>query len=673
MPQRQIPKSFCHELKRLETMNVLDISPRHCVLKEQFIIGSVDIARSGAVFLCNLNGNFGDFKLEGGRYAKFKQGDIVLAKVLYKRKHPPKRIAKNNENNKKKSVGGRAKFLEILFSPRRHIIAMLQVKKGSIKAIELGAGHGKYGGKDRYFDLKASQKSLRELPQNCIIKLEYSSGQITEVLGVLDDPCMDEKIVLERYGRSGAFSADSEKFAQAFGESVDAQMYPQREDLQHLPFCVIDPSDARDHDDAIYFEKKTHTLYVAIADVSEYVSANSVLDSEAMERGFSVYLPHKVVPMLPFALSAGICSLSEGVTRLAMVWKIHLSPKAQVIESSLVEGIIKVHSSVSYECVQEFLDTGVGLPRAVGSWLKAFIPYVKKLRALRLINGYEFESEEVKLILDSQNRLVDLNLLRTSFAHHVIEESMLLANVQSAKMLQDNTFKGLFRIHPPPHEDKIAELAFEFKNMGFEVEKARNIHDLITSIQAQAKKKMMCQMSEESDGICKSEMMGEMASVLDGIIIRSFAKARYDEENRGHFGLGFDCYTHFTSPIRRYADLLVHRILKAILKQDKSLGFLLESLSARAYELNIKEKEVGNIELEFANRTLARYAKEYIRDQRLILQALVLDEFSHCMALEALPSARIILPYSLDRLSIVKVEIVGVDLVQNLIFGEVLS
>lgn len=672
MPQRQIPKSFCYELKRLESMNILDISPQYCVLKEQFVIGSVDIARSGAVFVCNLNGKLGDFKLEGGRYARFKQGDIILAKVLHRR-IASRRVAKNSEKARKRSTGGRAKFLEILFSPRKHIIAMLQVKKGSIKAIELASGHGKYSGRDRYFDLKASQKSLRALPQNCIIKLEYSSGQITEVLGVLDEPSVDEKIVLERYGRGGAFSTDSEKFAQAFGESVDAQMYPQREDLQHLPFCVIDPSDARDHDDAIYFERKTRTLYVAIADVSEYVSVNSVLDCEARERGFSVYLPHKVVPMLPFALSAGICSLSEGVTRLAMVWKIHLSPKAQVIESSLVEGIIKVHSSVSYECVQEFLDTGVGLPRAVGSWLKAFVPYVKKLRALRLINGYEFESEEVKLILDSQNRLVDLNLLRTSFAHHIIEESMLLANVQSAQMLQDNTSKGLFRIHPPLNEDKIAELAFELKNMGFEVDKARDVHDLITSIQAQAKKKMIRQMGEVPDEFCKSGMMDEMASVLDGMIIRSFAKARYDEENRGHFGLGFECYTHFTSPIRRYADLLVHRILKAILHQDKSLEFLLESLSARAYELNIKEKEVGSIELEFANRTLARYAKECIGDQRLFLKALVLDEVSHCVALEILPSARIILPCSFDRLSIVEVEIVAVDLVQNLIFGEVLS
>ena len=319
--KKRIPKSFLTALKQLEDLNVLQREGESYALKSHFIIGSVDISRSGKIFIKSFNTkDENDFLLENGRYA-LKKGDIILAKQLHKK----------------------IKFIAALYTPKSYILATLVMKKGTIKALEIQTKDNK----EHYIDLKVSQKSLKALPPHCVVKIERSSANIVEVLGVLEDSQIDEKIVLSSYNRVNEFSSNIKEFAQSFGDEVYKEMYPNRIDLSHLPFCVIDPKDARDHDDAIYFDSKTKTLYVAIADVGEYVSNESALDKEARQRGFSIYFPHKVVPMLPFELSSGICSLKENKVRLAMVWKITLDKNAQVQKSELLEAFIQSHANVS--------------------------------------------------------------------------------------------------------------------------------------------------------------------------------------------------------------------------------------------------------------------------------------------------------------------------------------
>lgn len=628
--KKRIPKSFLTALKQLEDLNVLQREGESYALKSHFIIGSVDISRSGKIFIKSFNTkDENDFLLENGRYA-LKKGDIILAKKLHKK----------------------IKFIAALYTPKSYILATLVMKKGTIKALEIQTKDNK----EHYIDLKVSQKSLKALPPHCVVKIERSSANIVEVLGVLEDSQIDEKIVLSSYNRVNEFSSNIKEFAQSFGDEVYKEMYPNRIDLSHLPFCVIDPKDARDHDDAIYFESKTKTLYVAIADVGEYVSNESALDKEARQRGFSIYFPHKVVPMLPFELSSGICSLKENKVRLAMVWKIMLDKNAQVQKSELLEAFIQSHANVSYENIESFLQGHKSiLPKGIQKWLKAYLPYVKKHRATRLQYGYEFQSNEIKLELDEYQNISSWHKHKHTLAHSIIEESMLLANVQSALMLINNAQQGIFRIHPPPKEERIQLLLWEFNNMGFDLPPKLSLHSLICAIQSQAK---------ESD----------MAEVLDDMIIKSFAKATYSTANIGHFGLGFESYTHFTSPIRRYSDLIVHRILKSILHKDKSLPYQLEGLKALTQEINMKEKQVRHIEQDFYQRKMLAFAQKLLESTKpLICSALVINEDSYAIALDTLPHIKIALSHSFERYKLVRVQIEKVDLLCGYVQGKVIE
>lgn len=644
-PMRQIRKSFMWALERLKSFGVLEMEGGFCALKSDFVIGSIDISQSKKVFLKSFNPiHTQDWIVQGG--VRLKKGDVILAKI-----HIVKGAKKSHKIFRKRT---NARYITTLFSPRTHIIAIIMMNKGRYKAFVLNNSM-----ENVFVDLNVSQKSLKALPKNCVVKIELQSKNITEVLGVLDSAHIDEKIVLGYYDRQEEFSDESLKMADSFGQVVEANMYPTREDLRHLPFCVIDPIDARDHDDAVYFNPKTRTLYVAIADVSEYVSMNSVLDDEVRKRGFSIYFPHKVVPMLPFALSAHICSLLPNKDRLAMVWQIALDENAQVIESRLFEAIIKSHANVSYEQINQWINhprSRHTIPKSITQWLKAYIPYVQKHRENRLRYGYEFNHQEIILELDENAFVCGWHKHKQTFAHSIIEESMLLANTQSAKMLQVYTPKALFRIHPPPKKERINMLMWELESLGFEVPDSKNLHALITYLQAQSHNEYL-------------------RDLLDSAIIRSFAKATYSTTNVGHFGLGFESYTHFTSPIRRYSDVIVHRILKAILYQGKNLSFLLESLGGVAEDLNAKEKQISHIEQYFYHLKMLRYAT-YLLEQDLkpiVCQALVIDEVSYCVALDIIPEVKILLPHSLEKFTLVSVEIVNVDMIKGIIYGEIRS
>ena len=343
----KLASSFKKILESLLSQNVLEVRKNRYILKKSFCIGKVELAREGYGFVIPLpRGKMQDWLVEKNLLKGAQKGDIVLAKAI-KRQNATRTFAK---------------VLQILESKEISILCYLEKYKLDCMAISIP--------NEIPYKIKASQKSLKTLPANTILKLNPRNGEILEVLGAIDDPSIDERIVLSLQNRTEDFSIQAQLEADNF-QNVRLRDFKERVDCTHLPFCAIDPVGAKDHDDAICFDSENSTLFVAIADVSYYVPNESALDLEARNRGFSIYFPHKSIPMLPRVLSENLCSLSEGNLRLAMVWKIRLHKRTNaVLHSELFEAVIKVRQKLSYAMVDTLLESGQN---------KAIKPVVKKM------------------------------------------------------------------------------------------------------------------------------------------------------------------------------------------------------------------------------------------------------------------------------------------------------
>lgn len=627
---REIPKKHHSLFYALQKLDVISKKGKIFVLKEGYAIGELDVVREDLIFLKSFSpAHQKDFKLMKS-FKGLASGDIVLVKTI--------------------SKSTRARLVSILYCPPMQILGYLEKIKGKIVALELKSTQEK----PLQIPIKARQKALSSLPPHTVIKVDMRNGEIVEVLGVLEDERIDEKIILSSYNFKEDFSPSCVALAQSFGESVYPQLYPHRKDLTHLPFCTIDPSDAKDHDDAIYFNPQEQKLYVAIADVSEYVSKESSIDREARERGFSLYLPHKSIPMLPRELSENICSLKEGEVRLAFVWEITLSSCAKVEKSSLFEALILNHCNLSYERVDDLIEKNKtdNIPQNVRESIEGFYPYAMKLFDQRLKKGYTFFGDEVKLILDENTALQDIKISAEGVSHHIVEEAMLLANVESAKLMQSLEVEGIFRIHEEMKEEKIFELLSAVRSLGYEG-KSKDIHSLITSIQKWAKER----------GVEKE---------IDKMIIKAQKQAVYSSENLGHFGLGFEIYTHFTSPIRRYSDLLLHRLLKEYLQGGKKLAYLSEGIGAVCKSLSESEKRISRAEMEYKDRKFAHWAREHIGER---IKVSVIDTQYPILtqALEKINGARVILRDKImcEKFDVFEVMIEEVNLANTRIYGRI--
>ena len=358
---------------------------------------------------------------------------------------------------------------------------------------------------------------------------------------------------------------------------VSVPIQEGRVDLRDLPFCTIDPIGAKDHDDAIYYDPATKKLYVAIADVSHYVKEGSSLDEAAKLRGFSVYFPNKVFPMLPFILSSDLCSLKPNCVRYAFVCEMTLDlTHFRVTQSSFYEAIIESKNNFSYEMIDEQISLGT-LDRS----LESLLSLTQKLRAIRLDHGYDFRNVELRLLLDSDENLIGVTQSQSTLSHQLVEECMLLANQESAKKI--NNF-GIFRIHEEPDMKKIDKLLENLASIGIIVKKKKDIHSTIEAIQKEARRFYL-------------------EKEVDTLIIQSQQQARYSSQRGDHFGLGFSHYSHFTSPIRRYADLLLHRILKTkVIPQD------IESICE---QISNKEREIAKMVWDLEARKYARWALDH--------------------------------------------------------------
>ncbi|MFK5975859.1 MAG: ribonuclease R [Sulfurovum sp.] len=438
---------------------------------------------------------------------------------------------------------------------------------------------------------------LKAFTLGTVLKIDIDDDKVLEVMGKLSDPKVDEKISLALYQREDEFPSQCLEDALKVEQEVSKDEHPDRVDLTHLDFCTIDPVSAKDFDDAIYFDTKEYILFVAIADVSHYVPYFSPIDLEAKKRGFTTYFPHKSFPMLPRELSENICSLKPKVDRLAFVAKIELDRTTlKPIREEFFEAIIHSKHRFNYERVDDIIDNGTeGIDGVVATILKWLLPLHKitlQLRNTRLRSGFDFRSEETRISIDKNHLLKSTNIEVATPSHSLIEECMLLANQASAKRFEGDG-DSIFRIHEPPQLVKLEALLTDLATIGLFVESYEDSPSLIRAIQKEALK------------------IG-LESEVDEMVIKSLRRASYQSKNVGHFGLGFSHYSHFTSPIRRYSDLILHRLIKTQLTQnEEEASYLLRNIDSLCMRVSDLEREATKAEWDFRDRKFARWADEH--------------------------------------------------------------
>ena len=500
---------------------------------------------------------------------------------------------------------------------------------------------------------------LKAFKLGTVLKVDIDTEEVIEVFGHLDDPKVDEKISLALFHRADAFPAECVTEALDVESEVNKEEHPNRVDLTELDFCTIDPVTAKDFDDAIYFDLESYTLYVAIADVSHYVPYFTHIDKEAKKRGFTTYLPHKSFPMLPRELSENICSLKPRVDRLAFVAKITLDKSSlKPLKEEFFEAIIHSKHRFNYDRVDSILEEGYdGESQTISrilTWLLPLHNITQRLRDTRLKAGFDFRSEETRLKLDAQHLLTETTIESGTPSHSLIEECMLLANQASAKRFSGEG-DSIFRIHEPPQLSRIEKLLTELASIGLYVDEYEDSPSLIRAIQTQAQK------------------MG-LASEVDAMIIKSLRQASYASENIGHFGLGFNHYSHFTSPIRRYADLILHRLIKTQLRNDEEEAeYLLRNIDPLCVRVSELEREATKCEWDFRDRKFARWAKEHIGET---FEAEVIEVGENAKALLHGEIAGITLNLRGDNLMLfdkILLNITEVNIPQALIMGELVQ
>lgn len=392
---------------------------------------------------------------------------------------------------------------------------------------------------------------------------EMITGRVAEVLGNNLAPGMEIEVAIRSHDIPNTWTKELLEELKSIPEEVIEKDKKKRVDLRDLPFVTIDGEDARDFDDAVYVEKNKRTngwrLFVAIADVSHYVPVGSELDKEATKRATSVYFPANVIPMLPEVISNGLCSLNPEVDRLVMVCEVTISEKGKMSGYKFYEAVIHSHARLTYNLVWEMLQKP--MTDEGKQWRKQYRPVVphletmyglyKMLRKGRTKRGaIDFETVETKIEFDSQRKISQIVPTSRNDAHMIIEECMLMANVCAADFLSRYKVPGLFRVHNGPSDQKLDNLREFLGEMGLTMAGG--------DPSPSHYQELLKQIADRPD-----------AQLIQTVMLRSLSQAVYQPENEGHFGLAFDAYAHFTSPIRRYPDLLVHRAIRSVIRSTR--------------------------------------------------------------------------------------------------------
>lgn len=519
---------------------IRNISSQH--EKNEDRIGTVQGHRDGFGFVIPDDGQL-DIFLSEREMARVMHGDRVLVKVL-------------GTDRKGRPEG---QITEVLERANRHVIGRLLNENGVLVVApeDKRISHDILIPPKGHLNAKLGQVVSAEIidyPDS----YRQAVGRVVEVLGDIDDPGMEIEIAVRKYGVPHEFSAATVKEAAALPDEIREEDLEGRVDLRDIPLVTIDGEDARDFDDAVYCEPTTFhgakamRLIVAIADVSHYVKPGHPLDSDAIRRGTSVYFPRRVIPMLPEKISNGLCSLKPGVDRLCMVADAIIDHKGVVQAYQFYPAVMHSVQRFTYNTVWEILSNTNGPEAARFIKLR---PHLQNLyRLFQILKGsrekrgaIDFDTTETQIISNEFGKIERIEPRTRNDAHRLIEECMLVANVCAANFIGAKNHASLFRVHGEPTVEKVNALRDVLRSAGLSLGGGTKPHpsdfaQLITSIKTRPD-----------------------AGMLQTVILRSMQQAVYQPENLGHFGLSYPAYTHFTSPIRRYPDLLVHRTIKAIL------------------------------------------------------------------------------------------------------------
>lgn len=381
-------------------------------------------------------------------------------------------------------------------------------------------------------------------------------GHVKEVLGFEGGPGMEIEIALRKHQLPHEFSREAITEAERVAKPVAKKDLRGRKDLREVPLVTIDGETARDFDDAVYCEPqgKGFKLYVAIADVSHYVKPGGALDTEALDRGNSVYFPRRVIPMLPEALSNDVCSLNPRVDRLCMCCEMDISAKGEIARYEFYPAVMHSHARLTYTQVWEALSS----PEDADEVVRALLPQLETLYQLYKIlakarekrGAIDFETVETRMVFNDQGKIENIVRVERNDAHRIIEECMLAANVCASAFLEGNEQPALYRVHEGPTPEKLERLRGFLAEFGLQLSGGDDP-------QAKDYAKLLARVKDRPD-----------AELLQTVMLRSLQQAQYAPESTGHFGLAYESYTHFTSPIRRYPDLVIHRAIRATLAQE---------------------------------------------------------------------------------------------------------
>jgi len=416
-------------------------------------------------------------------------------------------------------------------------------------------------------DVMVPQDQLGEAVHGQIVIVEITQqptfrhktlGKITDIIGDHMAPGMEIDIAIHAHNIPFLWPDEVKQQIQSIKPEVTAEDKKGRVDLTGLPLVTIDGEDARDFDDAVYCEKTPQgwKLLVAIADVSHYVERASALDEEAYNRATSVYFPERVIPMLPEVLSNGLCSLNPKVDRLCMVCEMHFNKSGKMVSSDFSEAVMFSHARLTYTQVSAMLEDN---DQALRKQYKDVLPHIETLYALynELIKqrkkrgSIDFETTETMIVFDDNQRIEKIIPTSRNEAHKIIEECMISANIAAAQFIQKHDIPGLFRSHKGPKEEKIEDVKDFVAGLGLKFKRKGDIKAIDYA-------RLINQAKDRPD-----------FHLIQTVLLRSLSQAVYSPENDGHFGLSLDNYAHFTSPIRRYPDLLIHRAIRHVIQGHK--------------------------------------------------------------------------------------------------------
>ncbi len=590
---KYIKKDVKKIIKKLAKENEIKISSKNKIHPlsndDKSLMGEISLAQGGYGFFISDNNEYMDVFISQNNLNSANDKDRVKIEIIKEKEY-----GKNAEG----------KVIEILQRNTSQIVGLYKKNKGFGFVISDKDNLSS----DIYIDEKFSKKAKNNDKVVCeIIKYPKNGspeGRIVEVLGNKNDFNVDVLSIIRSYGLKDNFSKKTKKEAIFIEKEVDISKQKDRKDLRDLFTVTIDGRDSKDFDDAISIEKdeEDFILYVHIADVSHYVKENSEIDKEAYQRGNSTYLYNIVLPMLPEELSNGICSLNPNENRLALSLKMRINKLGKVVDYKIYKSIIKSNYRLVYDDVNDYLDNEdkVYDDEILIEKLELFDNLYKILKNKREKRGaIDFNFTESQIDVNEKGDVLNISIFERGSANKMIEEFMLVSNETIASLFAYMDFPSLYRIHEKPKDEKVESFKNILNTLGYNI-KGKELHP------------------KDFQEILKEVSGKDDESLVNMLMLRTMRKAKYANYRDIHFGLATKYYTHFTAPIRRYPDLIVHRLVKDFVDnkfENISQSSLEKQLAKNAEHLSITERNSEECERDVEDLYKCKYMKKYIGEK----------------------------------------------------------